>query len=106
MKNKKNLTKENLVDGLVFGLVAGLVVGLVFGLVAGLADGLVYSLVVGLLFGLVVGLLFGLVTQLIALITNNPLFSAFDLISQLVLLIIVQVVGWSLYFKFRVKGEK
>ncbi len=83
-----------LVTGLVVGLVYGLVAGLVVGLVVGLVYGLVVGLVAGLVYGLVYGLVFGLVTQIIAYFTTGLIFSPFVFWSCLILLIIVQVIGW------------
>lgn len=43
--------------------------------------------------GLVAGLVYGLVTQIIALLTNNNLFSRFDLFGCLIGLIIVLITS-------------
>ena len=57
--------------------------------------------------GLVYGLFAGLITQIIALITSSPLFSMFDMISQLILLIIIESIGWFIVYKLKTKiGEK
>ena len=85
----KTQTKADIEDGLVYGLV--------YGLVAGLVAGLVY----GLVYGLVAGLVAGLTTQIIAYFTLNPLFSPFDFWSCLIVLIIVQIIGWSIYYKLK-----
>ena len=68
-------------------------------------DVLVFGLVLGVVYGLVSGLVFGLVTQIIAFLTNNVEFSLFDFWSMLILLIVVQVVGWIVYYKLKEKGE-
>ena len=78
-----------------------LVFGLVFGLVGGLVGGLVY----GLVFGLVYGLSITFITQLICLINGCSEFSMFSLIGSLILLVVVQVVGWFIVLKLR-EGEK
>jgi len=97
---KKDI-KNGLVHRLVVGLIHGLVVGLFVGLVVGLIHGLVAGLVYGLVAGLVAGLVIGLVTQVVAYFTSNPLFSAFDLWGCLILLIIVQIVGWIMVYKLK-----
>jgi len=94
--------KEELVIGLVYGLIIGLIIGLVYGLFArlitgliiGLVYGLVYGLFAGLVYGLFAGLGYGLVTQTIAYFVNPELVSIFNFTTQVILLIIVQSVGW------------
>ena len=118
--NKKEVreqTKDALFSGLVYGLIAGLLVGLFIGLVYGAVDGLHRGLITGLILGLIFEFILGLIrgisvgfilslstligTQLIALVTNNPEFAMFDLVISLVLLVVAQLVGWSLYFKLK-----
>ncbi|MFW6173743.1 MAG: hypothetical protein ACOC5T_08365 [Elusimicrobiota bacterium] len=64
-----------------------------------LKDELVAGLVAGLVGGLVAGLVYGLTTQIIAYFSPTLLFSPFDFWSILILLIIVQVVGWVIVWR-------
>ena len=86
--------KEELVIGLVYGLIIGLIIGLVYGLFARLITGLIIGLVYGLVYGLFAGLVYGLVTQTITYFVNPELFSIFNFTTQVILLMIVQSVGW------------
>ena len=57
------------------------------------------GLVFGLVGGLVCGLVVGLVTQIIAYFSETLIFYAFDFWGCLILLIIVQVIGWAIVKK-------
>jgi len=68
-------------------------------------DGLIIGLIGGLIIGLIIGLIYGLTitftTQLIALLTSNPEFVMFDLVVSLVLIIVVEVIGWIIVKKLK-----
>lgn len=67
----------------------------------GLPAGLLAGLIIGLLAGLVEGLVYGLVTQIIAYFSTTLVFSPFDFWSQLILLIIIQVIGWIIVYRLK-----
>lgn len=69
-------------------------------------EGLVVGLVYGLVFGLVVGLVYGLTTQIIAYFSPTLVFNVFDFWSQLILLLIVQVVGWIVVSRLNNANDK
>lgn len=68
--------------------------GLIYGLIYGLIGGLIVGLIVGLIGGLIGGLTIVFVTQLIALLTSNPELSMFSFIVSLILIILIQIIGW------------
>lgn len=119
MKYTKKDFKEGLYGALVLGIIYGIFFGLFIGLsgdVIRLLNGLSVWLIVGLFLGtiatvivrslyaglcilflaLVGGLTMGIVSQIIAFITSNPKFLASDFWSQLILVVLIQIIGWSI----------
>ena len=113
----KNEIRELLVGGLVGGLFVGLFSGFSYVIVAiwiiwiiiGLLDriyyGFSYERVSIWVIGIITGVVYVLVTQIIAYFNQPELFSAFEFWGKLILLIIINVVGWSLVIKLG-KEEK
>lgn len=92
--------------GLFLGLCTGLICGLCIGLLNKLSNNPSFGLTHGLVGGVICGLTLVFTTQVIASLQGSADFDIMSLIISLILILAIQIIGWSIVNRMHIKQPK